>query len=144
MLLNLYACVRLLDDTSQYEDWQTVEIKECGTMKIPGEWSWFTEDGTLYILDENAEPVMIQCHNYATGVRESNKYYKNYKYLEFLSNKCLSNGAFPIVCKFLHEDEVLELRLINLGDVILIVWKTDLQEDIFDRIVKSFIQAMSE
>lgn len=148
VLNSICVCTGLFGCSSIYDDWQVVYIEGCGIIKIPNEWSYFNEDGVIYILDESSVPVMIQSYNYNCDMRkeESNKYYSNYKKIELVYNQVFSNSAVYEISKFLYEGKEIELSVIDLyvetvdcSDVILVVWNTDVEEKLIKDIAKSFI-----
>ena len=100
-VLFLMIALLLSGCSSKYDGWQTVDMDYCGSIKIPEKRSSFSEDGVLYILDENGSPAMIQCRTYQTGRAESNKYYKDYKFLELKFSEVFSNSAQYVTAYFL-------------------------------------------
>ena len=52
IVLLLSGCI------SESDTWQTVDIGDCGSMKIPQNWQCIMEHDIIYILDENFEPIM--------------------------------------------------------------------------------------
>ena len=148
VLNSICGCAKLFGRSSIYDDWQVINIEGCGIIRIPNEWSYFNEDGVIYVLNESSVPVMIQSHNYVMKEEESNKYFSNYKHLERLSNEVFSNSAMYEISTFLYEDKVIELPVINLyvetndleyKNVILVVWNMDIEEKLIKDIAKSFI-----
>lgn len=145
MLTMVFACDK---GDIPYDNWKRIEINDCGSIEIPSEWSYFYEDGKLYIVDENAEPVMIQSDNYKVYEGDSNKFYGNYKKIELIDGENYSNSAKYEISKFLLDDKEVELQSINLyvlsrgslldKDVNLIVWKTDIGEKVVKKIAKSY------
>ena len=145
MLTMVFACDK---GDIPYDNWKRIEINDCGSIEIPSEWSYFYEDGKLYIVDENAEPVMIQSDNYKVYEGDSNKFYSNYKKIESVYNEGFSNSSMYEISKFSLDDKEVELRSINLcvfsgdalldKDVNLIVWKTDIGEKVVKKIAKSY------
>ena len=146
MLTMVFACDK---GDIPYDNWKRIEINDCGSIEIPSEWSYFYEDGKLYIVDENAEPVMIQSDNRKVYEGDSNKFYGNYKKIELIDGENYSNSSTYEVFKFLLDDKEVELQNIKLfvdpdeetlldKDVNLIVWKTDIGEKVVKKIAKSF------
>lgn len=145
MLTMVFACDK---GDIPYDDWKRIEINDCGSIEIPSEWSYFYEDGKLYIVDENAEPVMIQSDNRKVYEGDSNKFYGNYKKIELIDGENYSNSSTYEISKFLLDDKEVELQSINLyvlsrgslldKDVNLIVWKTDIGEKVVKKIAKSY------
>ena len=124
--------------SSKYDGWQTVDIDYCGSIKIPENWSPFSEDGVLYILDENGTPAMIQCQTYQTGRVESNKYYKDYKFLENDFNEVFSNSAQYVTAYFLCDNKKFLIRIIHLINVDFAVWNSDIEDSVIRDIAESF------
>ena len=90
-LLLLYVFILTLDScASDIKDWQTVAL-DCGTIKIPENWSATEEDGLFYVYDEFDNPVMIE----ATPAEDvkTNKYYENYILGDTITSAGFSNGA---------------------------------------------------
>ena len=145
MLTMVFACDK---GDIPYDNWKRIEINDCGSIEIPSEWSYFYEDGKLYIVDENAEPVMIQSDNRKVYEGDSNKFYGNYKKIELIDGENYSNSSTYEISKFLLDDKEVELQSINLyvlsrgslldKDVNLIVWKTDIGEKVVKKIAKSY------
>ena len=142
-----------------YDDWNKIEISGCGSIEIPDKWSHFYEDGMLYIIDENAEPVIIQCDNYKIYEGDSNKFYSNYRKIECVYSESFSNSSSYEISKFLFDNKEVELPIIGLyvesdetldedvaldKSVNLIVWKTDIGEKMIKKIAKSYISIVSE
>ena len=134
----VFMLVILCGCSSKYDGWQTVAIDYCGSIKIPENWSSFSEDGVLYILDENGTPAMIQCRTYQTGQAESNKYYKDYKFLELEFSEGFSNSAQYATAYFLYDNKKFLIRIISLNNVYFAVWNSDIEDSVVRDIAESF------
>ena len=97
----LFACSK---SDFTYDNWNKIEISGCGSIEIPDKWSHFYEDGMLYIIDENAKPVIIQCDNYKIYEGDSNKFYSNYRKIECVYNESFSNSSSYEISKFLFDN----------------------------------------
>lgn len=137
-VLFLMIALLLSGCSSKYDGWQTVDMDYCGSIKIPEKWSSFSEDGVLYILDENGSPAMIQCRTYQTGRAESNKYYKDYKFLELKFSEVFSNSAQYVTAYFLYDNKRSLMRIISLNNVYFAVWNSDIEDSVIKDIAKSF------
>lgn len=129
--------------TSSTENWKEIDIADCGTLKIPDEWTFLIENGIMYIIDGD-KPIMISCKR--TGENESNLYFSDYKYVEFISSSVLSNGPIYGKAKYLYEDSPIELYYLDLGYTLhddelieFVVWDQEISEDFLINIAKTFV-----
>lgn len=73
-------------------DWQTVEIDDYGTIRLPKEWKISTVDGFMYITsDEREESGYILIQSYDN--MEMNTYFAGIEDKEFMSDINFSNSA---------------------------------------------------
>ena len=128
---------------SNTENWQKIHIENCGTLKIPPEWNFFTEDGVMYIMD-GEKPIMITCKR--TGESESNLYYNDYKYVGFITSAVFSNGVIYGKAEYLYNNNYIELYYLDLGSIRsdaetieFAVWDQGMSEELLISIARSFV-----
>ena len=142
LLLLCFVLLGFGSCASDTENWQTV-VLDCGTIKIPKEWTVEFEDEILYIYDELLTPVMIELSPPDKHGLRSNKYYKDYTWGEWLTSACYSNSAIygynlisynGITCEkmYLHL-ECLEAK------TLFVVWDSSFTEDMLKKIAKTYI-----
>lgn len=136
-------CTWLLGCGNEQADWQKVDLGACGEMKIPGQWQYYTQDDILYMLDENSEPVMIECEThefYMFGT--SNKIFSDFRYENFVSSAGLSNSAIYGKEGIIHqgvEKEVLYLTVgVGNNEKHFIVWDETLSEEELEEIAQTY------
>lgn len=135
--------VILCSCSSDTDNWKTICIENCGTMKIPNNWTFFIENDIMYIMD-GKNPVMISCER--TGKKESNLYFTDYQYIDFISSAVLSNDPIYGKAKYLYKGEEIERYYLNLGETIhdeeiveFVVWEQKMSEETLIKIAKTFI-----
>lgn len=135
LIMFLSAC------SSKTEDWKIVNIKNCGTIKIPNEWDSFVQDDVIYIMqDEN--PKMISYMR--SEQNESNAYFSNFKYIEMITSAVLSNNAIYGKAKYLYLDKEIERFYLDLGGttgewIEFLVWDETVSEKLLISIAKTFV-----
>ncbi len=133
-----------------YDGWQNVEIENCGTFSIPGNWSYFIEDDKYHFVDENSNPMMIQTYSFAgfdeneQGQKESNAFFEEVQCLQTLSSAVLSNGSIYGKVQMLCNGQESEKFYINLdtedGSAILFIfWDNSIDKDMVEKIANSFV-----
>lgn len=126
----------------KHEDWQVIELGNCGTIKIPPEWQCFTEDGLIYILDEELNPIMIERAPFCDP--QSNKYYSNFFYTDSVATASFSNSTICGEMIVVHEGYEKEMLFLttngpNLTWKEFIVWDESLSMDELKEIAKTFV-----
>lgn len=118
----------------KHTDWQTVYFIDCGTMKIPPEWQMISEEGRIYILNQEGNPVLIQYHG--TGEPETCRYFSDMKYVDFITSAGLSNSAIygrEIYLCGNQKKEYLYVDLLGDSSIHFIVWDENLsQKELID------------
>ena len=134
--------------SNQYNGWQTINIPDCGELKIPGEWVYYESDGLIYITDTSQNPIMIETQSFpnvstgAPGITESNDFFQNVTNLKYLPGVGLSNGAY--YGKVLVEKDNLQTEqyCLEIGDdrnVELVFWDKTIDEATVKQIAESFV-----
>lgn len=123
-------------------EWQTIAMNNCGTMKIPANWTYFVEDGVMYILNDKNEPAMISYD--VSKESNSNRYIKDFQLIEWISNEVLSNEPMLGRAKYRHGDDEIVRYFLNLttnsdDDVEFIVWDEEITKEMLVAIAKTFI-----
>ncbi len=136
-ILLLYGCA------SSTKNWKKVDIEDCGTLKIPNEWTFRVENNIMYIVN-GEKPIMISCKR--TGESESNLYFNDYKYIEFINSSVLSNGPIYGKAQYLYKSTPIELYYLNLGYTLndeelveFVVWDQEISEEFLIIIAKTFV-----
>lgn len=130
--------------------WQTVEIPNCGTLKLPADWIYYEKDGLIYILDHTKKPVMIETNSSpgvddrTPGETETNDFFTGVTNLRSLSSTVISNGA--IYGTFLTDfsGKASEKLFLNIGydrTVTLLVWDETMDEKMLKTIAFTFADA---
>ena len=135
-LLVFVLCVMLTGCFTSYIGWQNVELYSNITLRMPMGWSSFVEEDLIYILNENSEPVMIEFKE--VGVSESNKYYKDFVYEDFITSNVNSNGVIYGKAKIRYENNCLQLDYMFCNGIDFIVWDKTLPQDVLVKISKSY------
>lgn len=135
-LLVFVLCVMLTGCFTSYICWQNVELYSNITLRMPMGWSSFVEEGLIYILNENSEPVMIEFKE--VGVSESNKYYKDFVYEDFITSNVNSNGVIYGKAMIRYENNCLQLDYMFCNGIDFIVWDKTLPQDVLVKISKSY------
>lgn len=134
--------------TSQYDGWKTINIDNCGALKIPEEWLFYEENGFIYFTDVDANPIMIQTFSYSGidenqhGKEESNKFFSKVINIKTLTSAVLSNGAIygkALVEKDDCESEKYYLELGYERKILLIIWEETLNDELVKKIARSFV-----
>jgi hypothetical protein len=130
--------------SSQTKNWQLIEFSDYGTMKIPSEWSCFVQDGIYYIMNGES-PVMISYRGRGIGEKESNLYFDDFQYIDFVTSAVLSNGPIYGKAKYQYNNAEIERYYLNLGEkpngdieLDFIVWDTKVEKDLLIDIAKTF------
>ena len=76
-----------------YSDWKTVEIEDCGTLKIPNNWELLEKDGFLYIVNENSKIVIVKIISDEDNPDINHSIIGKIKIIEDLSGKIGGNGV---------------------------------------------------
>lgn len=136
-------CICLLGCGNGQADWQKVELGACGEMKIPGQWQYYTQDDILYILDENGEPVMIECQPhgfYMFGT--SNAFFTDFRHEALVSSTGLSNSAICGKEVIVHQGAEKEVLYLDVGiennTKHFIVWDETLTEEELEEIAQTY------
>lgn len=132
---------------SEYEGWQTVNIDDCGGIKIPGEWVYYEHDGLIYITDAGQNPIMIQTNSYCginknPGITESNVFFESVTSLQLLSSAVYSNGAVYGKMLMQNGDTRTENYYLSIGydrNVDLVVWDERVDIVTVKLIAQSFV-----
>ena len=136
LVLLLYGC------HNETEGWKTINIENCGTIKIPNDWDCFTDDKTMYIMN-GEDPVMISHRR--TGNGESNAFFSDFQYIDMSTSAVLSNSAIYGKARFNYAGNKIELYYLNLGetadgDIIeFVVWDKQIDEEFLIKLAKTFI-----
>lgn len=84
-----------------YDGWKTVNIENCGSIKIPNEWKSYEKNNFIYVINEADKPVMIQSYSEVktkfpneneAGIVETNDFY-TIQNIECYSHGVIGNGA---------------------------------------------------
>ena len=125
------------------KNWKKVYIQNCGTLKIPNEWTFFIENDIMYITEEE-KPIMISCKR--SGDNESNLYFNDYQYVEFISSAVLSNGPIYGRAKYIYKNNTIELYYLDLGPtrndgelIEFVVWDEGISEEFLIKLAKTFV-----
>ena len=133
--LTLLLLIGCASDTA---DWKQINIEDCGTIKIPSQWDVVVEDDIIYIT-ENEKPIMITTKR--SGERESNLYYKDYVYVDFISSAVLSNGVIYGRCKCIYDNKTVEMYYLSLDSgIVFLVWNQEITKDTVVKIAKTFVE----
>ena len=141
LLLLCFVILSCSSCTSDTEGWQTVAL-DCGTIKIPENWSATEEDGLFYVYDEFDRPVMIE----ATPAEDvkTNKYYENYTLGDTITSAGFSNGAIYGSQKVTWDGKTSEKLYLDFGfdetRNILVVWDSSITKDMLKKIAKTYVQ----
>ena len=119
-------------------------------MKIPEEWRMFGKDGRFYIVDVEDRPIMIQTYSYYCwfdydvdqGETESNEYYEDVTYIEYIASVTISNGATYGEVLVEHENERTPRYYLHLGYekvVYLVIWDETMDEEMLADIADTFV-----
>ena len=135
IILSLCSC------SSDVNDWKTINIEGCGTIKIPNNWDFCIQDEIMYITsDEN--PVMISYNR--TGENESNYYFPDFKYISMSTSAVLSNSVVYGKAKYFYLDKEIERYYLDLGEttdgrlIEFLVWDEGLSENLLIEIAETF------
>ena len=137
-LIISFSMLILCGCSSDTDDRRELTIAGCGTVKIPATWNAFEKDGIVYVT-ENDTPIMITTK--CSGEKESNMYYKDYIYVDFISSAVLSNGVIYGKCKCIYNDRTVELYYLDLNsNVCFLVWNQSIDKDTIVKIAKTFAE----
>ena len=132
-----------------YEGWQTITIKNCGKIKIPGEWECVYEDDLIYIFDDDKlmmlTPTVLDRLN---GVYYD-KYNGQYSERGSIISSIITNIADYSLSTFDHNGEEKELYRLDVGFdsdeedednslCFFVIWDPTVTEDQIIAIGKSF------
>ena len=141
LLAALFGC--LSGCTNKHVAWQEVDLGTCGGMKIPTAWQYYTEDDILYIVDENDEPIMIECEThdfYMFGT--SNKFFSDFRHEALVSSTGLSNGAIYGKEVIVYQDMEKEVLYLHVGydndERYFIVWDDALSIEEMEEIASTY------
>jgi len=86
-----------------YSSWQTIQIENCGTFKIPGDWKKIEENGFIEFEKSSKKAIMVQTY-FSYGFHASAKYQYNdeynFKIHEHIYSEVFSNSAAYSVNKY--------------------------------------------
>lgn len=130
--------------------WQTIEIPDCGTLKIPPDWTYYENEGWIYILDHAQKPAMIQTKSFpgvdgrTPGETESNDFFTEVTNLRLLTSAVFSNGAIYGSYLTEHNGNQSEEFFLEIGydrHVTLLVWDETMDEAMLKTIAHTFVAA---
>ena len=130
--------------SSPPDDWQTICIENCGTMKIPKEWTVLVEDDLMYIMN-GEKPVMVFSNT--KDNKGYNKYWGEYEYIEITARiRRLSKFTECFKAKYKYDDIVVERYLLHLRCrwhehtlYRFIVLDTEISEELLIQIAETFV-----
>ena len=129
VLVKLYVllllCSYIHDEVylgKKYSGWQTVDIPISCTIKVPPEWEHYEENGIVYFVDKDQNPIMIQ----KDEEESSNKFFNTIEYVKTLNSVGLSIGIAYGKARISINDQECEryfLKTYSLhGYILLIVY----------------------
>ena len=127
-----------------YIGWQTIEIENCGMMKIPPEWQYAYDEGKIYIF-KDGEPAIIQgtekVDYWTDGTDFYDKYYGDYTCVEIKSREYPAPGSYIGTNKYMYNGEIIERYYLLVGyepRKQFIIWDTSISYKQLKDIAKSF------
>ncbi len=138
LILTIFILCGCSSDT---DNWKTVNIEKWGTVKIPNDWEYYVEDEIIYIV-KNEVPIMISYDR--SGEIQSNSYFSDFKYIDFLDSAVLSNSAIYGKAKYYYSGKEIEKYYLHLsGDaddasVGFIVWNNNIDKELLIKIAQTF------
>ena len=132
-----------------YDGWQTITLKNCGKMKIPGEWECVYEDDLTYIFNgDNLVMLTPTALDRLNGVYYD-KYNGQYSERGSIISPIITNIADYSLSTFDHNGEEKELYRLDVGFdsdeedednslCFFVIWDPTVTEDQIIAIGKSF------
>lgn len=136
----------------QYNGWKTLDVEDVGTLKLPAEWTYYYEDGLLYIVDENESLIATQSKSYGgwsgdahnSGIVESNSFFDEVQQICCLQATTVSTGTAYGTAKMIADgNESENYFLIYFGEPTfqMVFWDETVSEDLIAKIAWSFNSA---
>lgn len=147
LVMTIISIVLLLPGCSfyNYSGWERLDLENVGSIKIPGEWSCYSDGEKIYITDQSKAPMLIQTHSYAGSEAESNDYCKSFKSLKIIESAVLSNSAeYGKVLVEMNGSQTERYFLdIGIGDDIMsfVVWDENIEKSLLLQIAESYSPA---
>lgn len=153
----IFACilsllVPILSGCVQWETrgWQTVEIQDCGTLRLPSDWTCYEKGGLIYIVNHARRPVMIETTSSPSadgripGDTEANDFFADITNLRHLTSAVFSNGAIYGTYLTEHQGQQSEKLYLNIGydrSITLLVWDDTMSESMLKTVAQTFVAA---
>lgn len=147
-LILMFALLMTCGCADATKTWTTAELGNCGTIKLPEDWTIEQKNDRYYIFNDDSSLVMAQSFSYCgiedyqKGVPESNDYY-TIQNLKYLTSAVLSNGAIYGTIRSIKdgtECEMLFLEFAYHGDTIMfVVDNTKIDIDYLKQIANTFV-----
>ncbi|MBR6676356.1 MAG: hypothetical protein IKL24_03390 [Clostridia bacterium] len=132
---------------SATKDWQTFNLENCGSIKLPVGWSITESDKYIYVWDDAQNLVMMQSYSDCgisetdpEGDQETNDYY-TVQTLRFLSSEVFSNGAIIGKVESIIDEKQCEKLYLKIGydtEIFFVVYSDEIDYDQLKVIAKTF------
>ncbi|MCL2081842.1 MAG: hypothetical protein FWH04_01180 [Oscillospiraceae bacterium] len=149
----LMLCRFLPKVPEDYSNWKTVEIDNCGSLKIPNNWALYEKGDFLYVENKDKGLVMAQSFSDAgisenmEGDEEFNEFLGRIKNIKALSATAFSNGATYGKTSLLKDNNEYEKYYLSVGydlyaeeerNVLFIIWDETVDFKMIQKIARSF------
>lgn len=130
------------------KNWSTADLGNCGTIKLPDNWTIEQKNDRYYIFNDDSSLVMAQSFSYCgiednqEGQPESNNYY-TIQNLKCLTSAVLSNGAIYGTFKSIKDGAECEMLFLELGydgdTILFVVDSSKIDIDYLKQIANTFV-----
>lgn len=155
VLLCLAAILAAVSGCSnEYKGWQTVSIKNCGKIKVPGEWEVTEKDGFVFLTDKPLSEENYKIHIAQVAIEydvysevsktEENPFFQDMgmKYVKEISEEKITDNTtlFKNIYSIDEEEQDFFLLIAENGknSVMLLSMDNLLDETVITGILKSF------
>lgn len=119
------------------------------TMEVPSDWTYCEQDGFIYFVDSQANPVMMETKSFAGivenahGELENNPFFSVQNIRE-ISSEVFSNGVIVGKTQVKRNEQLLErpylaITFIGAPNMLFIVWSDSVDSKLLKRMAKSVI-----